>query len=564
MKAIKKLVPALIALIVILIIIVAIITKNKEADIKKTTQYTNETTLSSPSPKPSILPTPTPLPSPTPTPFPSPIADQVGNDSIRRIKYNIYLNNTMIADYKPEDTIIFGDTDSFTNIEGITTFRSNNYRDSAAFGTREVIAEELEIVWETNEVPVVDWKWPGFGWTGQPLIVHWDEKIRVIMNIYPEFKNKDLVEIIQTSMNGNIYFLDLETGKSTRPVIKTGFPIKGTPSIDPGGYPILYTGMGINKLSSGETSPFYFRIFNLIDQSLMYKLPGKDPVAKKSWAAFDSSPLIHKETDTLFQCGENGLVYKIKLNTEFDEKNKGLSINPETIKYQYTHTRLGIENSPAVYRDLMYFADNAGLLQCIDLNRLEPKWTYNLNDDTDSTIVIDDTDKGVFLYTGNEVDLQGSSGYASIRKLNALTGELEWEKSYKCWKGVGIDGGVLATPAIGTGDIENLIIYSITLTEEQSTAGKLIAFDKETGDEVWVNELAAYGWSSPTLFKSDEGKSYMIFCDSAGKVYLMNPKDGKVLDEVSLEKNIEASPAIYNDMIVIGSYARKVFGIRIK
>ena len=97
------------------------------------------------------------------------------------------------------------------------------------------------------------------GWTGQPLIVHWPEAERKIMNIKPEFKEKDLVEVIYPAMDGNIYFLDLETGKPTRDKIEVGFPMKGTGMVDPRGYPILYTGMGINE--QRQVSEFKYNIF---------------------------------------------------------------------------------------------------------------------------------------------------------------------------------------------------------------------------------------------------------------------------------------------------------------
>jgi hypothetical protein len=39
---------------------------------------------------------------------------------------------------------------------------------------------------------------------------------------------------------------------------------------------------------------------------------------------------------------------------------------------------------------------------------------------------------------------------------------------------------------------------------------------------------------------------------------------GNTLDSVSLGQNVESSPAIYNDTIVVGSYARKIFGIKVR
>ena len=256
----------------------------------------------------------------------------------------------------------------------------------------------------------------------------------------------------------------------------------------------------------------------------------------------------------------------MKLNTNFDIENAHLSIDPELTKYWYSNPftgRLGIENSPVIYRDLLYFADNGGMLQCLDINTLKPKWAFNLGDDTDASPALEETPDGAFLYVGSQVDLQGVTGNCVVRKINALTGEQVWEKSYKCYKDSVINGGLFSTPTVGTGDIEDLVIFNIVKTGTE-WGGRLVALDKNTGEEVWAKVLAQYGWSTPTVFKSDDGTSYMIFCDSYGKMYLIDPKTGETLDTISVERNVEASPAIYNDMVVVGSYARKVFGVRIK
>jgi len=247
-------------------------------------------------------------------------------------------------------------------------------------------------------------------------------------------------------------------------------------------------------------------------------------------------------------------------------------INPEITKYRYEpifDPNIGYENSPVFYRNYLYLADNGGMLQCIDINTMEPVWIANVKDDTDSTIVLEETDKGVFLYTGNEADLrcleQPKPAFADcqLRKFNALTGELVWEKSYSCIYQSGVNGGLLSTPVLGKNDISNIVIFNIAKTGD-TQRGKMVALDKETGKEIWVRELDNYSWSSPVDFISQDGKTYMIFCDFAGKMHLMDPKSGDILDTLSVGLNVEASPAIFNDMVVVGTYAKKIYGIRIK
>ncbi|EPR11669.1 PQQ-binding-like beta-propeller repeat protein [Ruminiclostridium papyrosolvens] len=487
----------------------------------------------------------------------------------------IFRNNTPLKEYtvKNKNKISFGSSDTYSDLEGITTFRGNNYRDNASYGTRTVSQKKLEIVWKKTGLGAISGEgsfWPGTGWTGQPLIVHWSEDVRKMMNINSDMKSKDLVEVIYPTLDGNIYFLDLETGKPTRNQIKIGYPIKGTGMIDPRGYPILYTGMGIND-NGGKYSEYKYRIFNLLNQKEMYSIFGRDQVAFRGWGANDSSAILDKKTDTLLDCGENGLVYKVKMNTKFDKTAGTLSVAPQITKYRYRspyNDEQGIENSPAVYKNYMYFCDNGGTLQCLDLNTMKPVWIFETGDDTDSSIVIEETKDGVFLYTANQVDKRGENGKnkfadCNIRKINAKTGELVWQKDYKCIYNYYINGGSLGTPVLGKDDISNMVIFNVCFTGS-NTDGNMIALDKKTGEEIWNKKLTAYSWCSPVDFKSSDGKTYLVYTDYAGYMRLVDPMDGKTLDSVSLEGNVESSPAIYNDTIVVGSYAKKIFGIKVK
>ena len=473
---------------------------------------------------------------------------------------------------KKKNLIDFSDSSQYSDLEGVTAFRGNNYRDSASFGERTVSQKKLEIVWTQplGAISAHGSYWPGSGWTGQPLLVHWPEDTRNLMNINQEMKSKDLVEVIYPVLDGNIYFLDLETGKPTRNKIEIGYPIKGTAMVDPRGYPVLYTGMGINE-NNGKFTEYKYRIINLLNQKELYTIFGRDEMAFRGWGATDSSALLDKKTDTLLSLGENGLVYKVKLNTKFDKQAGTLTMAPNLTKYRYRSPysdEQGIESSPAIYKNYMYFNDNGGTLQCLDLNTMKPVWIYNTEDDTDSTTVIEETSDGVFLYTANQVDKRGENGKnktanCEIRKFNALTGELIWQKDYQCLYNYYINGGALATPVVGKDDISDIVIYSICFTGTNQD-GILVALNKKTGEEVWKKKLPAYSWSSPLDFKSSDGKTYVVYCDFAGWMHLIDPVDGKTLHSISLGGNVESSPSIYNDMIVVGSYAKKIFGIKIK
>jgi len=484
-------------------------------------------------------------------------------------KYNfaweVFQNNTKLSEFKRDYSIVFPSSDEYTSLQGITTFRGNNYRDTASYGYADIKEEKLEAVWSIK-IGYID-TWTGVGWTGQPSIIKWDEDTKKIMNIYDSKKQKeDLKEIIYATLDGNIYFLDLDDGTSTRDPINTGYPYKGSISIDPRGYPLLYAGQGIDT-KGGVPVEIGFRIYSLIDHSQLYFLDGRDRLAYRGWAAFDSSCLVDSKTDTLIETGENGLLYTMKLNTNYDKENGKISISPEINTYRYKsvkNVRIGTENSPAAYRNFVYFVDNEGIMQCVDINTLSPVWIRDVTDDTDSTIVIEEkSDNEVYLYTGSEVDIEKVNKLSYIRKINALTGELIWENSYKCIYNSETNGGVLSSPVLGKHEIDNLVIFNIAKTDNDNV-GKLIAFDKNTGKEVWVYELAYYPWSSPVAVYTKEGKAYIIQCDSGGYMHLIEGKTGKTLDKLPLGGNVEASPAVYENMIVIGTRGQKIWGVKIK
>lgn len=487
----------------------------------------------------------------------------------------ILTDDGIIMNYRDTDNIEFPGLGEYESDLGLITFRGNNYRNGGAFGTADIKEEKLEIIWEFDIGSISTQSggyWPGVGWTGQPSIVAWPEATQAIMNIKEELKGPDLKEVIYASLDGNIYFCDLATGEWTRDPIHIGYPTKGSVSIDPRGYPLLYTGQGIGENGYETQAPAY-RIFSLIDQSILYEIGGDDPDALRVWPNFDSSGLLDAENDTFYEAAENGIIYKIDLNTVYDEAAGELAMNPELVKYRYLNPfgdRIGIESSPVIYKNLMYATDNNGMIMCINLNTFKAEWIAPTYDDTDASLVLDVTDDGVFLYTGNEVDISGEFGEnedkiydSTISKFNALTGELVWEVKYPCKYNSVINGGVLGTPVMGKNDISDLVIFGLAKSGGEYM-GRLVALDKETGSEVWAIDSEAYSWSSPTAVYTPEGKSYILYCNFAGNMYLIEGTTGRILDVVSLGANIEGTPGVFNNMAVIGSYAKKIFGVKIK
>ncbi|MGL4874193.1 MAG: PQQ-binding-like beta-propeller repeat protein [Clostridium sp.] len=469
--------------------------------------------------------------------------------------HNRELSHSNISPSKDNDNIIFDDT--YSNIDGVLTFRGSNYRTSPSFGISSINKNKLDISW-TFKTSSSSWG-GGAGWTGQPSLVKWPNDIKEKMNLTDSFKSKnDAVEVIYASLDGNIYFLDMETGEKTRPKINIGNPIKGSLSIDPRGLPLLYVGEGIS-----ENNPLSFNIYSLIDGKKLYEIKGTDKDATRAWGAFDSSPLIDKDTDTLFVPGENGLIYKLKLNSKYDKEKNIVSVNPKISKYKYNlGSKPGIESSMAAYANLGYVADNNGFIQCLDLNNMRPVWFKNLSDDTDATLTIDIENDTPFIYAGNEVDKQGAVGYCKIKKLNGLNGDIVFEKSFKCESLLGsspVNGGMLSTPAV----LKDTVVFSLS-RYDGFNSGVLLSLDKKTGDIVWEKKLDNYAWSSPSNFKNSNGDEFLVQGDSVGNLFLIDSKTGETLDTLSLDANIEASPAIFNDTLVVASRNGTIYGINIQ
>lgn len=494
--------------------------------------------------------------------------DRIDGNLLDRLKHEVADEKEIINGFMRENKIIMDKAESYSAVKGVTCFRGNHHRDSASYGDAEIKEKKLEIKWE---IPIgrID-GWTGVGWNGQPAIVEWPDELRSSMNIREEKKNKEgLREVIYAALDGEVHFLDLEDGSPTRERIHIPGPVKGSLTVDPRGMPLLYVGQGINTVH-GERVEMGYRIYSLIDSKKLFFLNGSDPFASRGWPAFDSTALIDEKTGTLLLAGENGIFYTIKLNADYNRIENTIAIDPEVTKYRYrisgNHYQ-GIENSAAVYKNLAYFADNGGWLQCIDLNTLRPVWIKDVTDDTDSTIVIkEEREDGAVLYTACEVDKQGAKGVSYIRKIDALSGQLIWEKPYECYSDLGdspINGGALATPVIGKNSLKQMVIYNLARCGGFGK-GLLTALDKSSGEEIWRLELPNYSWSSPVDVYTKDGDGYLILCDSAGRMYLIDGLTGWVLDNIDLGANVEGSPAVFENMAVVGTRGQKIFGIIIR
>lgn len=529
------------------------------------------------SPAVTVQPTPTPTPEPTPTPVGLPDFKPHsvdGTEPERLISSTaIMVDGEVVEQYESDYEINFDLPERYTEIEGIVTFRGDNFRSGAAYGTAAVSSKTLTKAWSKSTSGLSDTDgiyWSGSGWTGQPLIVKWPEATRKnISAMYDWAREKEgLVEVIYATLDGHVYFYELTSGEYTREPLNLGFNYKGAGALDPRGYPILYVGSGVDSVNGRSR----VKVVNLIDNSVMFEFGHNETFANRGWHMFDSSPLVSAETDQLIYPGENGILYIIHLNTKYNEQTGELSVDPDNIvKWKYNSVRsgsrywLGVESSAAIINNYIFLADNGGNLMCLDLNTLELVWVQDVLDDTNCSPVVDVEDGHPYIYISTSFHY-GWRSYSTaaipIFKINAETGEIVWRTDYTCYTVQDLSGGVQGTIAVGKNKLSDMIFVPIARTPGASS-GTLAALKKDTGEVVWEKETSMYSWSSPVDFYDADGNGYLLYCNSGFNMFLIDGKTGEQLDYMNLGGNIEASPAMYGNYAVVGTRAMRTYCIQV-
>lgn len=455
------------------------------------------------------------------------------------------------------DTTTSAEIDIYLNdyagVDGIPVFRGTERRDADMRGTVKGTPAKIEKVWSfrTFQPSSERNKWgSGSGWNGQPVLVHWPDSVadrfrRESSSLTGDFAP---VEVIQGSLAGHVYFINFETGKASRRHFDLVNTVKGSVSLDPDfSHPTLYVGQGIPC-----GAPFGCMAIDLVrhERSFFHS----DSRSWRSWGAFDSSPLVHG--GFLFWPGENGTFSK------FSRHNGKITLHT-ALRFKQKGSRAGgIESSVAVYRNYGYFGDNLGNILCVNLDTMRPVWHYSNHDDTDGSIVVDEEEGRPVIYTGCEVDKQGTSGNCYFVKLNGLDGSLIWEQKIPCrrWDTPDqhFDGGQYASPLLGHGDCEGLIFVPVCF----STAipkGEFFAFDTKTGEIRYRTQLLCYCWSSPVGFYNENNELFIFQGDCSGNVYLIRGKTGEIIFRERMGHNFESSPAVRGNSAVVGTRGNEIY-----
>ena len=424
-------------------------------------------------------------------------------------------------------------------VEGLLTFRGNPTR---TYYGRGPIPERPQVQWtydigcSVSPVGGEAKTWCGSGWTGQPAV----------------FRSpvSGQWQVAFGAYNRAINFLDPATGNPVLDPYFTDDIVKGTITVDPDGFPLLYTGSRDNH--------FHVVALDRAEPLALWKL-ASDAVQPTLWNNdWDSSALVID--DYLFVGGENGRFFIVELRRGYDADGF-VTVDPEIVFTTESwddellgalgDTQVSVENSVAIRGNTVYFTNSGGLVQGWDIGRLtegvEPTqvFRYWTGDDTDATIVIDD--EGM-LYIGAQYERgnQRSRDLGQIIKLDPTEPDdpVVWSRSAN----EGLGSGVWATPALH----DDLLIVA-------TDGGQVLGLDRVSGDERWRLELAGPLWSSPvvvddTLIQAD--------CSGGVSAFDLDPVTAPRLQwSVKLDGCLESTPAVWDGQIFVGSRSGRFYAI---
>ncbi len=389
-----------------------------------------------------------------------------------------------------------------------------------------------------ERVPAETKRWCGTGWTGQPLV--WE-------------RPDGVTEVVFGGYDGHVHFVDGDTGQPTRPPFRTGFMIKGTGTIDPDGFPILYIGSRdgfLRAIALDRPEP-----------TELWRL-GRHPrgVWNDDW---DGNPSV---VDGILHVGGEDSWYRaVELNRAYGPDGL-VTVAPEVLvevagwsDEQVRATgdwNVSIENSVVVdvERDRVYFANSGGRVVGLDISRVREGeapvvFDWWVGDDVDGSIVLDH-DGTIVVPVEYERKNERGREVGQLVKLDpwVAAGEnpLVWSVHVPDDPRPGVaedDGGIWATPALHAGHL-----YVTT------HPGDLLVVDAATGRVTHTERFGYHEWSSPVVV---DDTLVVARCLGGGMLAwsLADPASPTPLWEATLPSGscIESTPAVWKGRIWVGS-----------
>ena len=420
-------------------------------------------------------------------------------------------------------------------VAGLLTFRGNPTRTWYGAGpvpTNPAVAWRFPDSAMCSESSVAGEvrQWCGTGWTGQPSVFERDGRTWLVVGAY----------------DGAVHFVDAATGERILPDLQTGDIIKGSVTVDPDGFPLVYSGSRDNR----------YRVIAIDGDAprVLYELQA-NAVRPTLWNNdWDGAALV--VDDHLVVGGENGQLHVVRLNRAVDADGR-VTVAPtlvwNTPGWDPELLRdLGDENvsieSSVVYRaGVVWFTNSGGLVQgwrvgdpvMSELPRRV--FRYWVGDDTDATVVLgDDGD----LFVAAEWDRASTRAHdvGQLVRLDPSNADdpLVWSVHDEGEPG---EAGFWATPALH----RDLVIAP-------TTSGRLLGIDRATGAIRWEKDLFGPVWQSPVVVDD-----VLLQGDCAGTLHAYDVSDTTIdppeLWSVRIGGCIESTPAVWAGRIHVGTRA---------
>ena len=428
-----------------------------------------------------------------------------------------------------------------TVVNGLLTFRGNATRTLYGQGP---VPKHPSVLWSYPDNAMCSQshdlagfaEWCGTGWTGEPAVWERDGTTLVAFGAYDRA----------------LHVLDATSGKDAFAPFVTGDLIKGSVSVDPDGYPLIYSG----------SRDDYFRVyaFDRPELTELWKINAYDVSPTKWNNDWDGSGLVRD--DYLYEGGENSQFHIVKLNRAIGADGH-ITVAPKLVFHapgwddqelrDIGGDDVSIESSVSMFNNVVYFANSGGLIEGWDVNGLAAGTTptrvfrFWTGDDTDASVAIDD--QGM-LYVGSEYERQTarSKQIGQIMKLDPSKPDdpLVWSiQDHDA-----LPAGIWATPAL-----DRDMVYVAT------NGGRLLGIDRMTGEIRWTKHLPGPTWQSPVVVDNT-----LIEGDCSGVLHAYDvtdtAKDPPELWKLQLPKGcIESTPAVWKGRIYLGTRSGKFFAI---
>jgi outer membrane protein assembly factor BamB len=433
-----------------------------------------------------------------------------------------------------------------SSFDGLTTFRGNATR--TYYGEGPVPLDPVigwrsptERMCSVSFVGIERSEWCGIGWTGQPNVVVGED---------------GTIEVRDGAYDGMYHFLDGLTGLPVRSPLATRDLAKGSATSDPDGFPLYYAGSRDGR----------FRIVALDrpEPLVLWSIEGatsvERPLRNDDW---DGAALV--VDDVLFEGGENGWLYVVRLHRSFDELRL-VTVAPEIVAAVPSFddellralgdAEVSIENSVALHEGVLYLANSGGLVQGWDVgdvlaggSEIERVFRFWTGDDTDASIVIDGAGD---LYVASEYQRFGerSREVGQLMKLDPSRPNepLVWSIDAR---EIGFEGGggSWSTPAI----------YGRTVFFT-TAAGRVLAVDRESGGVMWERRVGAPAIGSPVVVDG-----VLIQGDCKGDLWAWDVSepdaDPVLIWKLHFNDCIESTPAVWRGWIYLGTRQGYLYGL---